>query len=194
MKLLPDGAMPRLAVTVATGAGVNLLQGDFAPRREVSGLLRPWKSVAMLAVGLGLVGMATTAVDYYLLTAREAELRQTFNSEYQAMLPGAPLADDPMAVIDSLKRRVGATETVPVFLQSMEQLGKAMRQNNAASLEAISFRGGVVDLRITAPDVATLDALQRAIGDSGQFQAAIQSTDQEGDKVSSRMQIRETGP
>lgn len=193
VKLLPDGAMPRLAVTVATGAGVNLLQGGFAPKREVSGLLRPWKNVAMLAIGLGIVGMSTKAVDYYLLSAQESELRQTFNSEYQAMLPGAPVADDPLAVIDSLKRRLGTTESAPVFLQSMEQLSKAMSENQAASLEAISFRSGVVDLRITAPDVATLDAVQRAIGDSGQFLAAIQSTDQEGDKVSSRIQIREAG-
>lgn len=193
IKLLPDGVMPRLAVTVATGAGVNLLQGSFAPRREYSGMLRPWRHVAMLAVGLALVGVAVKAADYFLLSGQEAELKETFNAEYHAMLPGAPVTDDPMAVIDSLRRRLGTVESPPVFLQSMEQLSKAIRQNREARIQAISFRGGVIDLRITAPDVATLDGVQRAIGESGQFRAAIQSTDQEGDKVSSRIQIEEAG-
>ena len=33
VKLLPDGVMPRLAVTVATGAGINQLQGQYAPNK-----------------------------------------------------------------------------------------------------------------------------------------------------------------
>ena len=193
VKLLPDGVMPRLAVTVATGAGVNLLQGAFAPKREYSGLLRPWRHVAMLLVGLGLVGLAVKVTDYYVLSAQETELRETFNSEYQAMVPGAPTTDDPMAVVDSLRRRLGTVETSPVFLQSMEQLSNAISQNRQARIQAISFRGGVIDLRISAPDVATLDAVQRSIADSGQFSAAIQSTDQDGDRVASRIQIEEAG-
>jgi general secretion pathway protein L len=193
VKLLPDGVMPRLAVTVATGAGVNLLQGTFAPKREYSGLLRPWRHVAMLLVGLGLVGLAVKVTDYYVLSAQETELREAFNSEYQAMVPGAPTTDDPMAVVDSLRRRLGTVESSPVFLQSMEQLSNAIAQNRQARIQAISFRGGVIDLRISAPDVATLDAVQRSIAESGQFSAAIQSTDQEGDRVASRIQIEEAG-
>ena len=194
IKLLPDGVMPRLAVTVATGAGINLLQGRYAPKKEYAGLFRPWKYAAMLAVAFVLVGLAVKAADYYRLTAQESTLRETFNSEYQAMLPGAPGTEDPQAVIESLKRRVGTVEATPVFLESMVQLSKAIQQNRMARIQAISFRAGVTDLRISAPDVATLDGVQRAIGESGQFSAAIQSTDQDGDGVSSRIQIQESGP
>ena len=73
----------------------------------------------------------------------------------------------------------------------MEQLSRAIQQNREAKIQAISFRAGVVDIRITAPNVATLDAIQRAITESGKFQAVIQSTDQDGDEVSSRIQIQE---
>ena len=34
INLLPDGALPRLAVTVASGAGVNLLQGRYGPKAD----------------------------------------------------------------------------------------------------------------------------------------------------------------
>jgi hypothetical protein len=50
-----------------------------------------------------------------------------------------------------------------------------------------------VDIRVTAPNVATLDKIQRSIGESGGFVASIQSTDQEGERVSSRMQIQAGG-
>ena len=109
------------------------------------------------------------------------------------MLPGAPETDDPVAVIESLKRRVGNVETPPLFLQSMEQLARAMQQNQTASIQAISFRAGAVDLRVAAPDVATLDKVKQVIGESGQFQAAIQSTDQDGDQWNSRIRIQESG-
>lgn len=194
VKLLPDGVMPRLAVTVATGAGINLLQGQYAPEKEYSGLFRPWKYAAMLAIAFALIGLGTKALDLYLLSAQETELQQTFNAEYRQMLPGAPETDDPVAVIDSLKRRIGNVETPPLFLQSMEQLAKALQQNQEASIQAISFRAGVIDLRVSGPDIGTLDNVQRVIGESGQFRAEIQSTDQDNDnKWNSRIRIQEAG-
>jgi general secretion pathway protein L len=191
VKLLPDGVIPRLAVTIATGAGINLLQGQYASKKEYSGLFRPWKYAAALAVTLGLTGIGAKALDLYLLKQQETELQQTFNSEYRQMLPGAPATDDPVAVIESLKRRIGNVDAPPLFLQSMEQLARAIQQNPAANIQAISFRAGAIDLRISAPDVATLDNIQRVISGSGQFQAAIQSTDQDGDKWNSRIRIQE---
>jgi general secretion pathway protein L len=193
VKLLPDGVMPRLAVTVATGAGVNLLQNSYAPKKEYSGLFRPWRYAAILLIAFGLVGIGAKAADFYLLSKQAAELQQIFNAEYQQMLPGAPETDNPVAVIESLRRRIGTVDSPPLFLQSMEQLSSAIQQNTSATIQAISFRGGIVDLRVSAPDVATLDGVQRAIAQSGQFRAAIQSTDQDGDKVSSRIQIQVAG-
>ncbi|MDG2375163.1 MAG: type II secretion system protein GspL [Woeseiaceae bacterium] len=193
VKLLPDGVIPRLAVTVATGSGINLLQGQYAPKKEYSGVFQPWKYAAALAVTLGLIVIGAKTLDLYILNQQESELRQTFNSEYRQMLPDAPDTDDPLAVIVSLKRRIGNVETPPLFLQSMEQLARAMQQNQTANIQAISFRAGAIDLRVSAPDVTTLDNVQRVISESGQFRAAIQSTDQDGDKWNSRIRIQEAG-
>ena len=193
IKLLADGVMPRLAVTVATGAGINLLQGSYAPKKEYSGMFQLWKTAAMLLLAFGLVALSAKAADYYFLTKQEAELRQMFNAEYQQMRPGARETEDPRAVVESLRRSLGTIDAPPIFLQSMEQLSRAVSENRNAEIQAISFRAGVIDLRITAPDVATLDSLQRAIAQNSQFQATIQSTDQDGEKVSSRIQIQVSG-
>ena len=193
VKLLADGIMPRLAVTVATGAGINLLQGIYGAKKDYGGLFMPWKYAAILLLAFGVVGIAAKATDYFLLVRQETELKRMFNTEYRQILPGAPETDDPTRVIESLRRRVGTVGSAPVFLQSMEHLSRAMQQNREARIEAISYRAGVVDIRISAPNIAMLDSIQRVIAESGQFNAAIQSTDQDGDKVSSRIQIQVSG-
>jgi general secretion pathway protein L len=193
VKLLADGIMPRLAVTVATGAGINLLQGVYGARKEYGGLFKPWKYAAILLLTFGIVGIGAKATDYYLLLQQEAELQQMFNSEYQQIIPGAPETDDPSRVVASLRARAGTVTSAPVFLQSMEQLSRAIQQNSEARIEAISYRAGVVDVRVTAPNVEMLDNIQKAVGQNGQFQATIQSTDQDGEKINSRIQIQEIG-
>lgn len=193
VNLLSDGVMPRLAVTVASGAGVNLLQGDFGARTEYAGLLRPWRYAAILLLALGVVGIAAKATDLYVLQRQEAELKQQFEAEYRQIAPGAPAVEDPARLVASLRARLGTSDTPPLFLQSLEQLSRALQQNREARIAAISFRAGVVDIRLSAPNVSTLDKIQRGISESGQFEAAIKSTDQDGDGVSSRIQIKASG-
>ena len=193
VNLLPDGVIPRLAVTVASGAGINLLQGEYGTRAEYSGMFKPWRNAAILLLALGVIGVVTKATDVFVLKRQDAELKQQFEAEYRQISPGAASVSDPIRLVASLTTRAGNSGTAPVFLQILEHLSRAMLQNKDASIDAISYRAGVVDVRLSAPDVPTLDNIRRVIGESGQFDAAIQSTDQDGDRVNSRIQIRVRG-
>jgi general secretion pathway protein L len=194
VNLLPDGVMPRLAVTVATGSGVNLLQGEFGRKTEYSGLFQPWKYAAMLLLALFGIAILGKAASYYSLSQQETAYRQQFNEEYRRTAPDAPAVEDPASVVASLRARSGTTATPQVFLQSLEHLSRALAGTREARIDAISYRAGVIDIRISAPNVATLDSIQRTIGESGRFTASIQSTDQNGDRINSRMQIQARGP
>ncbi len=192
--VLEDGALPRLAVTVAAGHGINLLQGRFSRQGDLGEVLRPWRHAALLLLVLGLVLIVGKAVDNYRLARDEAALQARFTEEYRELRPDDTREIvDPLSVVNSLRRGLGGPVARQVFLPSLEQLGLALAQNRGAEIEAISYRAGVIDVRLTAPDVPTLDNIQRQVSASGRFTASIQSTDQVGDKVSSRIQIRETG-
>jgi general secretion pathway protein L len=194
INLLPDGVLPRLAVTVATGRGINLLQGRYAVKSETGALFRPWRSAAALALGLALLGLAGKGVDYYRLAQEESALKAQFTEIYREIRPQDNREVlDPVSTVNSVRRSFGGPVSAQVFLPSLQQLGLAIQQNSSAEIEAISYRAGVIDVRLTAPDVATLDSIQRIVSSSGRFTAAIQSTDQVGDRVSSRIQIREAG-
>jgi general secretion pathway protein L len=194
IKLLSDGVLPRLAVTVATGRGINLLQGRYVAKAEVGAMFRPWRYAASLLLLLGVVAFGGKAVDYYRLSQEESTLKDQFTQVYREMRPDdTRVIVDPVSVVNSVRRSLGGPAASQVFLPSLQQLGLAVQQNGSAEIEAISYRAGVIDVRLTAPDVATLDNFQRIVSGSGRFSASIQSTDQVGDKISSRIQIRESG-
>jgi general secretion pathway protein L len=194
INLLPDGALPRLAVTVASGAGVNLLQGRYGPKADYGSWLSPWRRAAILLVTLMIVGFGAKAADYWRLSQEEAALQAQFTSAFQQIRPGS--GDDildPVAAVNSIKRSLGTSTTTPVFLASLSVLAAALVSNDDVDVEAVSYRAGVIDVRITSPDVETVGNIQKAVSASGQFTASIQSSDRVGERINSRIQIREAG-
>ena len=195
VNVLPDGVLPRLAVTVASGAGVDLLQGRYGERVDVAAVLRPWRYAAALLLTLGIVALGGKGVDYFRLAAEQDALKEQFTAEYRKIRPGdTGEILDPMGVVISIRRAMGGTAAAdPVFLPSLQQLAIAVGDNENAAIQAISYRAGVVDVRLTAPDVATLDRIRQSVSESARFSASIQSTDRVGNQVNSRIQIREAG-
>lgn len=193
VNLLPDGVTPRLAVTVATGAGVNLLQGEFTNKTGYADVFRPWKYAALLLVALVTTVLLGKAFDLYRLQRQETVLQQQFLAEYREVMPGASEVQDPAAIVSSLRARTGRSDVPPLFLQSLEDLGRALRAHGDARIESLSYRGGVIDVRLNAPNVTTLDRIQKMIRERGRFTASIQGTSQQGDRVSSQIRIEAAG-
>lgn len=194
INLLPDGVLPRLAVTVASGNGVDLLQGDYGTKADYRSQFQPWRTAAILLLGLLFTSLLAKGVDYYRLKQEASALQAQFSEEYRQIRPGDTReVMDPVQTVRSIKQGLGAATGPQVFLPSLRQLSDAMARNSAARVETINYRAGVVDVRITSPDVATLDNIQKAVSASGQFEASIQSTDQVADKISSRLKISEAG-
>ena len=195
INLLPDGVLPRLAVTVASGVGVDLLQGRYGESMDLGAVFRPWRYAAMLLLAFGVLGIAGKGIDYFRLASEEAALKEQFTVEYRKIRPDDTReVMDPLGTVTSIRRSIGAGGSAPaVFLPSLQQLAIALRENKDAEILAISYRAGVIDVRLTAPDVATLDKIQKIISQSTRFTASIQSTDRVGDEVNSRIQIREVG-
>lgn len=194
INLLPDGALPRLAVTIASGEGVNLLQGRYGPKADYGSWLRPWRRAAMLLLALVVLGFAGKGIDLWRLTQEEATLQAQFTQEFQSIRPvsDGPILD-PVAAVNSIKRSLGGATATPVFLASLNELAAAITQDGKASVEAVSYRAGVIDVRVSSPDVETIGEIQKRIGESGRFEASIQSTDRVADRINSRIQIREAG-
>ena len=94
----------------------------------------------------------------------------------------------------SLQRSLGSSATgSTVFLPSLLQLADALRQNPDVRVEAVSYRAGVITVRMNAPDIPALDRVVQVVASSGEFRATMQDATNVGDRVNSRIEIRGEG-
>jgi general secretion pathway protein L len=190
IRLLPDGILPHLASGIVTREPINLLQGQFAPRTQVDRLWKPWRLAAALLAVLAVVLVAQQALQLAHLKREEARLDEAIAAAFQQALPGARMEDPRFQVERQLAALRGTGSAAnESFLAALETLGQALGEAPGIRLEAISYRTGVLDLRLQAPSVDSLEQVRQAVGRDGRFTATIQQANQRADGVEGRIQL-----
>jgi general secretion pathway protein L len=186
VKLLPEGALPLLATQAVTGAGVNLLQGPFAPRSSLGTRFRQWRLPAALAAGVVLLFLMSQAVTLWQLHRADKALQAEIDQVAAEIFPGQKVVD-PVAQMRGLAnaRAAGGASLLP----ALSLLAQAMSQAPNAKIEAMSFRGNALELRLTAPSVESLDGIKQAMSREG-ISAELQSATPRGSAVEGRLQVR----
>lgn len=185
---LPQGAMPRLAATVVAEKPINLLQGPLAPKSDWQAWVRPWRAAAMLAAGLVVVSTVGQALELWSLSRQAAALEARVDSACRSALPGVnrsrcgPTADARLAVAP------GTDRALPEFLVTLAAVGEGLK--GEAQFEAVSFRNGVLDLRVIVPNVNLLEQLKTNLG--SRFSVEIQSANPTEGGIEGRVQVRST--
>ena len=186
VKLLAEGALPLLAAQAATGAGINLLQGAFGARSSLGTRLREWRLPASLAAAVALLFVANQAVGWWQMSRAERALDVQIAEIFAQALPGQPVVDPRAQMQGALNSRgAGGGGLLPV----MSVLAEAMAQAPSARIEAMSFRGNALELRLTAPTVESLDGIKQTMTRDG-VTAELQSATPRGGVVEGRLQVR----
>jgi type II secretory pathway component PulL len=114
--------------------------------------------------------------------ALDAQIAQVFSQ----LLPNQPIVD-PRAQIQGVLGAQGASGVG--LLAAMTALAEAMAQAPLAKIEAMSFRGDALELRLTAPSVESIDGIKQAISRNG-ISAELQSATPRGTVVEGRLQVK----
>ena len=186
VKLLPDGPLPLMAAQAAGGAGVNLLQGAFAPRSTLGTRFKEWRLPAALAAGTALLFVANQGLGWWQARKAEQALDMQIAEVFAQILPGQPVVD-PRAQIQGVLS--AGAKGGGGLLPAMTLLAQAMAQAPAARIEAMSFRGNALELRLTAPTVESLDGIKQSMSRDG-VTAEIQSATPRDGVVEGRLQVR----
>jgi general secretion pathway protein L len=196
LKILPNGALPLLAGEIAQRAGVNLLQGNFAPKSELPIKWQDWRLAATLLAGFLVLNLAYKGAQLWQLNRADSALDAAALEVFQRAFPAAGEVNDPW---NELRSRLGTEDgdsSAPEqtdLSESLEALSAAFAQTPGIRMETLSFRGGELDLQLTAPDVAALDRLRQLISEAGKFTAEIQSANPDEDLIKGRIQITAAG-
>lgn len=195
IKLLPDGALPLLATTAIREPGVNLLQGEFAPRTGMQRMLKPWRTAAALLLALIALVVVRQGSELFQLKAEEEHLDTSIQAVFREAMPDVSRVVNARGQMETRLRAIraaGGGSDAP-FLAIMEVVSRALVAEPEARLESLSFRNGIMELKIAVPGVETLDRVSRQVEAGGRLDAEILSANPRGDTVEGRIQVSEGG-
>lgn len=199
VRILSDGALPRLASQIVTEPGINLLQGRYAPRSSLGIYWSAWRGAAILAACLVVTLIGVKILEITSLNSQAARLDTAIEQAIRYTFPEVREIRDARALLQSKLRGLGGGDTggsATEFLDTLLVVSGAVSgiKEAGARLETINYRSGVMELRVTAPNVGALDSIQKEIVKNGSLEAEIQSANPEGDKVRGRIQVRSAKP
>jgi general secretion pathway protein L len=186
VKLLPDGLLPLLAAQIPTARAINLLQGSYAAPTSFGSQLKQWRLPAALAIATLVAFLGAQGFKLWQLNQAEKQLDAQIQTTFNQILPGQPVVD-PRAQIQGMLARAGSGSHA--LLPAMSLLAQAIAQAPSTRVEGMSYRAGVLELRLLAPNVETLDTIKQAMSRDGAT-VELQSANPRDQRVEGRLQVR----
>jgi len=190
VQLLPHGPLSVLAPAAASGDAVNLLQGALAVASPHAQGWKSWRLAALLGAALLCLHIGARVFELSQLRKQEAVLDAGIQDAFRAAMPGQQNATNARRRVETRLSQIrsGGGALLPVLAAIATARGAAP----GAVIEGLTFRDGTLELRITAPDAASLDAIGRQLR-AANWQADILGGSANGDAYRGRLQIRRAG-
>jgi len=194
IKLVTDGGIAKLASGIRTAPGINLLQGIYAVKRNMSGVWPIWRVAASLLAAAFALSLAVEGLSLFKLTQQERTLDAAAGSTLSMIAPNAGDGPDPWGQLQSrLQVSSGGAVSGPGFIEALNVLAGAVSQTKNLKIEALNFRNETIDLRLQAPAVDALDKLCQLVNEGGVFVAVIQSANPSDNAIKGRIQVKLAG-
>jgi general secretion pathway protein L len=191
IQLLANGPLALFAQQLPTATPTNLLQGTYTPTTSRAVGVRAWRVAAILLASLIVLHIAGKATELTLLKRNEHKLDVSIREAFQTAMPGEASTPEPRKLME---RRLAAsgTSSSTGLLPTLEALVQARSAAPGSTVQALTFREGSVDLKIAAPDAASLDRIGQALRNIG-WQADLTSGNNVANGYEGRLQVRSSG-
>lgn len=191
IQLLPDGPLPWLARSLEGTDAVNLRQGEFA-LATTGGGWRKWRTAGALAAGLLAVHMAADAVQLRQAKRASAALDAEIAQVFSASMPAVEMTDARRQMQTRLERIRHSGPGPQHFLRTLQAFSEAVSASPNTTIDSLSYRQDLLDMKVTAPSLAALSQLSQRVGKQG-LAAEIQSSTPVGAAVEAHLQVRAAG-
>jgi general secretion pathway protein L len=190
VQLLTGGPLALFAQQLPQTSAINLLQGSYAPNAARATGLRAWRVAAMLLGALLLLHVAGKAAELSILKKREHQLDASIRDTFHSAMPGVVSAQDARHVME--QRLTAARGAGSGLLPALQALAQARDAAPGTDLQSINFHGGALELKLSAPDAASLDKLSQSLKSSG-WQADLTNGNNTGKGYEGLIQVRGGG-
>lgn len=174
VQLLPGDPLLLFARQLPTAAATNLLQGPYAPVSAAASGWRTWRVAAVLLAALVALRLIGQGLELVTLERLNGRLDAAIDQVFHAAMPGTQDTEEARRRMQLRLQQVRAGEAGGGFLAALGALAEARGTTPGTRLEAVSFTSGVLDLKLSAPSIETLNDLAQALERRG-WQARVTS-------------------
>jgi general secretion pathway protein L len=191
VQLLTGGPLALFAQQLPLGSAINLLQGSYAPNSSRAVGVRAWRIAAMLLGGLIVLHIAGKSAELLMLKKREHQVDVSIRETYHSAMAQGPVSSlDARRLMQArLDAARGAGGGLLPALQALAQARDAAPGTNLLSLK---FHGGAVELKLSAPDAASLDRVSKSLQSNG-WQADLANGTNSGQGYEGLIRVRGGG-
>ncbi|TFG84636.1 MAG: hypothetical protein E4H19_09930, partial [Chromatiales bacterium] len=196
VRRLPDGALLRLAATIVTSPGVNLLQGHYAKHTSMGSYWPRWRLAAALVGALAATMLAAAGADAWRLKRESADLGAMVLQAASFTFPGVAESANLRALVDTRLQGIGGASSGAAsrqFLETLETVAGAVAKTGNATVEGLNYRAGILELQVRAPSADSLDSIRKLVTENGKLKAEIQSSNSVGEEIQGRIRISGNG-
>jgi general secretion pathway protein L len=175
VQLFTSGLLGLYAQGIQGSEPVNLLQGAFKPQNQGAGMWRRWRVAAALLGALVLLHVSATLWD--LRTARQearaldTEISRVYGSIFPGQKPGPQLRRTLEA---RMKAAAGAGSAQGELMSLLAALAAARQNVPVATLDAMTFKPGLLQITVSAPEASALEQFSQAL-QAGGYGATVAS-------------------
>jgi len=193
VQLSSGGILAQLAQGLAFSAPINLLQGDFKPRSSARGNWQAWRWVAGLAAALLVLHGAGSWWQLHTLRKASAQAQAAMAQLYGSIFPGQRMGSAPRRALEQrLAAVAGGGGSQGELLHLLAAVAAAKQNVPVTQLQSLNFKPGSMQLKLTAPDAATLEQFNQALRASG-YQAELTSGTARGAVYEGQIELKGMG-
>jgi len=173
---------------------LNILQGDYAPTRESSTLLKPWKAVAAIAGVWIILQLVYAGFEIKQLEDKNLQLTHQIEKEFKRANPGARKFHNIKKRMErKLKElRGGGGKSDQVFLQILSEAAPVLSNNKNIDIRGIVYKGKHIDMDISADSLQTLETIKNKLAANRKIKIIL-STSVEKNKTRGRLRLEVQG-
>jgi general secretion pathway protein L len=165
VQLLTGGPLALLAQQLPTAKPINLLQGSYALTSSRAVGIKAWRVAAMLLGALFILHIAGKVVELSVLNKREHQVDASIRETFHTAMPGDV---SPLDARRRMEARLAAARGAGGgLLPALQALAQARDAAPGTSLQSVDYKNGSVEMKLSAPDAASLDHLSQTLRENG---------------------------
>jgi general secretion pathway protein L len=189
VQLLPDGPLGLFAQSLPGTSAINLLQGSYAATSPLAGSFKAWRVAAALLIGLLVLhGIGSTA-QLLMLKRTEKRLDQSISETFEQAMPGEQNSSNARRRMEARLTAVQGSTDSSGLLAMLAAVAQARAGSTGTTLQALSYRDGLLDLQVSAPGADALDHISQQLR-SGGWRADLTSATSSGGAYQGRIQMK----